>query len=377
MQLVNSTNLQLELNIGQGNAYVTIDATRTNDAIPANGNILVQDRSGKSCDFNVNLEPFDQELFDEDYSFPATVYEELFEEKSEFDVPFYSVPGLREEEGSYEAKTYKNVPFQIDIKEIFISSTNLTDDILTDPETAEDVLRFVNEGGYTSFVFVGTVSKSLKSVDVVALAYTYKDIHPEYRVSVFSDTEDVILQSQTRERQGRELQGDCSGLVDQLTCPPGETPEVDQVCIDAAQAAYNIAVNAAQGKYDDAITAADIALKVRCAFVLRQFARFYAKQLIPCVLIGALSGGVGGALCAARALAIAIAKKLALKLAIKAAIELLKRNALAILEAALRNACIILEAAAKVSYAVFQIDSFHKVPFVVDICPHVNLSFFL
>lgn len=104
----------------QGDVHVTIDATRINDAMPASGTILVKDGSGKSCDFGVSLEPFDQDLFDELNSFPANIYEELFGEKSEFDVPLYFVPALREEEGIFQALTYKNEQFQIQVTEIFM-----------------------------------------------------------------------------------------------------------------------------------------------------------------------------------------------------------------------------------------------------------------
>eukprot|EP00546_Thalassionema_frauenfeldii_P015975 CAMPEP_0178897448 /NCGR_PEP_ID=MMETSP0786-20121207/1753_1 /TAXON_ID=186022 /ORGANISM="Thalassionema frauenfeldii, Strain CCMP 1798" /LENGTH=1177 /DNA_ID=CAMNT_0020568001 /DNA_START=35 /DNA_END=3568 /DNA_ORIENTATION=- len=370
--LSGSFNLQLEpFNFTEGDSKVIFTATRIEDSKAANGTIVVHDGANKSCSLDVSLEPFDQAIFDTITGFPAAAHLNAFGTESE-EYPTYTIESLDEQPGVYNAMyETTNTPFLLTVETIITPSSDILSNILNDPNVTQNVLDFIQEKSYTSFIFGGVLDAGVEPVRVAALAYSVAAMSSNYSVIVIFDPEDRT-NNQTRrqlrndeseslyfadsmlsilnptkhnvlnehqDQSKRYLKELCPSGIDYVTCLPQQQRQVDQVCITAARIAFDTAVNAAQGKYDLAILfAKNLKALVTAAWNIKK-AKDLAKQLIPCVLIGLLSGPFGYGLCVARVVAINAAKFLAGKLAIEAGFELSKRNALTILNAAIDAAC--------------------------------------
>ena len=272
---------------------------------------------------------------------------------------------------------YETTPFTIEITDILIASAEFDLDdldglVVPDSEISiADILQFVRDENYTTFVFLGTLNGPEQDVDIVAVAYSTSGMDSRYSVVLIYDPSDaengITLKNLmirralsdkegtnipdefiANAREGRRLNSCSEGLND-IQCNSGEQREVDSACVNAARIAFDAAVDTAQGEYDTAIAVSQAVKNAAVIAWNAKKARDFAKQLIPCVLIGVLSGPLGYALCATRALAIVVAKMLAVKLAIDAAFELAKRNALTLLELAVDAACAAFGATLRVS----------------------------
>lgn len=312
-----SVNLELNYTFEIGDKSVVIDGNRINEAMNASGTIEVFDRRGRSCIFNVDLEPFNRTLFEEEIEFPSAVHQLLFKNESQDDVPLYSLMDFSEMPGNYTA-LHENSTFVINVTEIIVHHGDLINETLSDPDMPSDVIEFLQEDGYSACI-VGAIFESDNiTAKVVALAFTYADIAPLYNVIALYDYSDFLsdydaednidaLEPPNRElqaksqfqglipfqdphmNQGRRLSG-CSSGIDRIKCPPGQTRSVDSTCISAARFTFNQAVAVAQGDYDTAIAIAKGIRDTASAGLLALKARRFAKKLIPCILIGLLSG---------------------------------------------------------------------------------------
>mmetsp|Transcript_8635 Transcript_8635/g.12527 ORF Transcript_8635/g.12527 Transcript_8635/m.12527 type:complete len:1446 (+) Transcript_8635:58-4395(+) len=386
-------NLDLELEpFSPGDSSVTFTATRQNDTLPGTGIIQVTNQVGNVCNLSVSLEPFDQELYSEQIGFPGQLHLGLFGKASQDEVPTYATAAvLPEALGMYSALNKDGTPFNIQIRSIVIDSAELSTDILQD--ASQNVTDFVTEDNVSAFAFRGFFHFEGSSVEVVAIAYSfagntppgsqvvviYDPSDPEYGITDETDEppQNVppevptflpsrrlthskglqlmggSLQTSTLTRTNRQLQvATCSNAVNEviseLNCPDGQQVDVNDLCVAVARGSFNVAVDAAMGRYNTAIEIAVAAYKVGMIELNRRKIKAFAKALIPCVLIGILSGPLGYALCAARLLAIEMAKLIAIQLALKAALELAKKYWLEILQAAIATACISFKNAVKV-----------------------------
>ncbi len=193
--LPNANNLRLEYDLNEGDLFSicfrfvfdlfsVVRADRIDESMPANGEIKATDRSGKTCMFNVTLEPFDRALFDEIFAFPREVYKTLFGLESELEMPLYTINGFSESVGIYtNAATFEGYDFSVEVTEIMTASSNYTDNKNEQQEEME---------GFSPFTFHGVLSSSEGVAEVIAVAYTYDEIHPEYNFFVILDPQASI-----------------------------------------------------------------------------------------------------------------------------------------------------------------------------------------
>jgi len=377
-------NLTIDSLFVSGDENVTFKATRLNDTLPAAGTILVMDQVGSNCTLNVTLEPFDFGLLDEQAGLPVSLHQDLFGAPSAEDFPVYDTEAvLLEAPGIYPATNEDNTSFFIQVSSIVIPSEDIIATIVEDG--SQELVDAIAAENFSSFAFRGFFHFDGTSIEVIALAYSVASTMISNVVVIYDPnsadlfgitdaTDEVELEPPSElvsdlplapgrrlqeaetsfppslggqlalmPYEGRALLESCSNAlseaIEAANCEPPEQPYVNQPCVSTATFVFNQAVAAARGEYDRTIRAAKAAYTLWMIKVNRDRIRDFAKALIPCVLIGVLSGPLGYALCAARALAIAVAKAMAAQLAGKAILEAAERNAETTLRLALFAAC--------------------------------------
>ena len=244
----------------------------------------------------------------------------------------------------YPALNEDGTSFNIQIQSIFIDSAELATDILED--ATQNVTDFVTQDSVSAFAFRGFFHFNGSSVEFVGIASTFTGNTPRgSQVVVIYDPSDPdygitdetgelpqnvppgvptfppltrrlahsnsvhftgsSLQTSVLTHTNRDLQVEtCSNAVSEaiteLNCPAGEQVDVNDLCVAAARGTFNSAVDAALGNYNTAIAVANAAYVAAMIEINRRKIKAFAKALIPCVLIGAVSGPLGYAVCAAR-----------------------------------------------------------------------------
>lgn len=208
INVTSSFNLVLNYSFIVGDRSVVINGFPEDTSLPANGTIVASDGAGKTCFFEVDLQPMDEAFFDEQMEFPSLVYRKLFGRESPSLMPEYFSTEIEASVGNYTAKNDVGEGLIIAIVEILpenstlISAEDLEKFGLEDPELSSDELQQLEDLGLSGFFFTGSFEKNLTSENVTAYAYSTDTKSPEYSIFVIGAAEGSLFDDKSLELDG-------------------------------------------------------------------------------------------------------------------------------------------------------------------------------
>ncbi|MEQ8745835.1 hypothetical protein [Pyruvatibacter sp.] len=309
--------------------------------------------------------PFpDPGLADELEGFPREVHEDIFgADPGTTHLPYdmfeqIDAPGL------YPGVNADGEAFVLDVYDVLLTPADVEQAVIdegvqVDPED----LQWIEDNQFEAVGVYASIATNLGAREVIA--YQFTATTPEYGLHhvlmVAQDPEYFATPqaSMNISSAGGGCENALQGVIDAFDCDG--TIVVDQACVNAAQAAYDLAVAAAQADWAHAISKAIAAyniamdaIAVAKAALLAWRIATIAIRLVRCLRLASIPF-VGSALAAAcviletaRVIAEEIAKRAAIeaaKAAADLALQIAKDNADAILDAALDLACDALVAA--------------------------------
>lgn len=284
--------------------------------------------------------------FNELLKYPKEVVKAIFGGRSGEEMPLFYVASISEAPGTYEGTTESGKRFSLVVDEVKVSSADLEAAIQDDEDMDDETESWMADNTYASFAVTGHLEGPAgASGKLIALLATTSTMEGEHVLVVLEK-----LNYPDHEGRGlngkRKLQDWCpDGALDKAKdafhCPPPGTLTVDEDCVAAAEATFQLAVNIAEGEHQNAKKAAEIAYELARAALLAFRIRKIAIAVAKCAAY-ALLPFVGTSLSircllveTAKIIAIEVAKIVAAKAALAAAIALADK----ILALAIKAAC--------------------------------------